>query len=100
MHTVIVKKKMVLTKGKYFVNITRSRKKICLTLYNNETNRVLYANGVKNHYFKAKDSQIKPYSLCLENISKDLTVSNGKICNFSLSYEAIDVNDIESIHRC
>ena len=56
MHTVIVKKKMVLTKGKYSVNITRSRKKICLTLYNNETNRVLYANGVKNHNFKAKDS--------------------------------------------
>lgn len=74
MHTVIVKKKMVLTKGKYSVNITRSRKNICLALYNIAANSVLYVNRVKNHHFKAT------YPMCLENISKDLTVLNGKIC--------------------
>ena len=56
MHTVIVKKKMVLTKGKYSVNMTRSRKNICLALYNNAVNSVLYANRVKNHHVKAKGS--------------------------------------------
>ena len=28
------------------------------------------------YQFKAKDSEIKPYSLCLDNISKDFTLDN------------------------
>ena len=30
-------------------------------------------NGVQIYQFKAKDSEIKPYPLCLDNISKDFT---------------------------
>ena len=32
----------------------------------------------KIYQFKAKNSEIKPYPLCLENISKDFTASNMK----------------------
>ena len=38
----------------------------------------MYVNGVKIYQFKAKDSQIKPYWLCLGNISKDCTADNTK----------------------
>ena len=31
---------------------------------------------VKMYQFKAKDLDIKPYSLCLGNISKDFTLDN------------------------
>ena len=60
------------------VNITRSRKKICLSLHYNAANSFSYTNGVKIYQFKAKDSEIKPYPLCLGNISKDFTVDNMK----------------------
>ena len=47
----------------YSVNITKSRKKICLSLHYNLTNRFLYASGIKIHQFKAKDSEVKPCPL-------------------------------------
>ena len=57
------------------------------------------------HQIKVKDSKIKPYPLCLGNISKDFTVSNmkktglkGSVQVFSLVY-ASDTNDILNIHR-
>ena len=36
----------------------------------------MYVNGVQIYQFKAKDSEIKPYPLCLGNISKDFTVDD------------------------
>ena len=38
----------------------------------------MYANDVKTHQFKAKDSEIKPYPLCLGNISKDFITDDMK----------------------
>lgn len=38
----------------------------------------LYTNNVKISQFKTKDSEIKPYLLCLGNISKDLIVHSMK----------------------
>lgn len=38
----------------------------------------LYTNNVKISQFKTKDSEIKPYLLCLGNISKDLIVHSIK----------------------
>ena len=40
---------------------------------------VYHVDGVEMHQFKAKDSDIKPYPLCLDNISKGFTVSSMKI---------------------
>ena len=39
---------------------------------------IAFANTVKLYQFKAKDLEIKPYPLCLGNISKDFTLDNIK----------------------
>ena len=64
--------------AKYSVNITKSKKKICLILYYNGRDSFLYASGMKIYQFKAKDSEIKPYPLCLGDILNDFTVDNIK----------------------
>ena len=38
----------------------------------------LFVNAIKMYQFKAKESQIKQYSLCLDNISKNLTFDHMK----------------------
>ena len=63
---------------KYSVNITKSKTKICLSLHYKTANSFLHANGVKIQHVTAKDSEIKPYPLCLGNTLKDFTVSNMK----------------------
>ena len=45
-------------------------KKSCLSLHYNGANSYLFVNGTEIHKFKAKDSEIVPYLLCLGNISK------------------------------
>ena len=39
---------------------------------------LLLVNAMKMHQFKAKVSDVKPYLLCLGNISKDFTLNNMK----------------------
>ena len=63
-------------------------------------------NGIKNYKFKAKDSEIVVTPLCLGNISKDWTVDkmkktgfNGYMYDFSVDYDATDVDDIKDIHK-
>lgn len=48
----------------------------CLSLHYSESNRLLYVNGV--YQFKPKRSDIKTYSLCLRNISKEFKVNSMK----------------------
>ena len=57
--------------------------------------------------FKAKDSEIRAYPLCLGNISKDWSqdnmkktwLHNGYIYDFSTDYNAIAVSDILDFHK-
>ena len=67
-----------MVEAKYSVNITKSIKKICLSLLYNASNGFLYANGVKVYHLQVKYSEIKPYSLCLGNYSEDFAVDNMK----------------------
>ena len=62
----------------YLVNFTKKNTKFCLSLHCNGANSYLFLNGTKIIKFKAKDSEIVPYSLCLGNISKDWTNDNMK----------------------
>ena len=55
----------------YSINYTKKDTKFCLSLHYNGANSYLFVNGTEIIKFKAKDSEIKAYSLCLENISKD-----------------------------
>ena len=63
-------------------------------------------NGKNIIKFKAKDSEILLYSLCLGNISKDSanddkkkTGFNGYIYDFSTDYNVINKSDILDIHK-
>ena len=55
----------------YSINFTKKNRKFCLILHYNGTNSYSFVNGTEIIKFKAKDSEIIPYSLCLGNISKD-----------------------------
>ena len=66
----------------------------------------MFVNGTEIHRFTAKDSEIVATPSCLGNISKDLSVDNmnktgfnGYVYDFSVDYDAIDVNDIVDIDK-
>ena len=50
----------------------------CSRLNYNGSNSFLYLSGIKVYQFKAKDSKLKPYLLCLGNTLKYSTVKNIK----------------------
>ena len=63
-------------------------------------------NGREIYKFKEKDSEIVASPLCLENISKDWSIDNmkktefnGYVYDFSVDYDATDVDDILDIHK-
>ena len=75
-------------------------------LHYNGANSYLFVNGTEIIKFKAKDSEILAYSLCLGNISKDWSHDNikktglkGYVYDFSTDYNAIAVSDIFEIHK-
>ena len=68
-----------------------------LSFHNNGSNSFLFVNDSKLYQFKAKVSEIKPYILCLGNISEDFTIDNMKNTGlkevenvFFVDYSAID----------
>ena len=117
----IIRKKNILTVGKgptqglehtltaeklYSINFTKENTKFCLSLHYNGANSYLFVNGTEIIKFKAKDSEIVAYLLCLGNISKDFSVDNmkktrlkGYVYDFSVDYNAIAVADILDIHK-
>ena len=75
-------------------------------MHYNGTNSCLFVNGTKIIKFKAKDSEILAYLLCLGNISKGWSRDNmkkagfnGYIYDFSTDYNSIGANDIKDIHK-
>ena len=81
-------------------------KKFCLILHYNGDNSYLFVNGKKGINFRAKNSEITPYPLCLEGLSKDFSSSNrartglnGYAYDFSVDYNAIAVDDIVDIQE-
>ena len=66
-----------------------------------------FVNATKIYQFKANDSEIKKYPLCLGNISKDSTAKNMKktvlnryVYELSVDYDIIDTSNIINIHKC
>ena len=89
----------------YSINFTKENTKFCLSLHYNGANSYLFVNGTKTIEFKAKDSEIAAYPLCLGYISKDWSVGNmkkiglkGYVYDVSVDYDAIAVSDILDIH--
>ena len=93
----------------YFINFTVTKKKFCWSLYYNGANSYLLVNGTGIYEYKAKYSEIVAIPLCLGNISKDWSTDNMKkkqqglmdiyVYDFSVDYDATDVDDIEDIHK-
>ena len=88
------------------INFTLTKKNFCLSLQYNGANSYLFVNGTEIIKFKAKDSEIVASPLCLGNISKDWSVNNmkttgftGYVFDFSVDYEATDVDDIKDIYK-
>ena len=77
-----------------------------MNLHCNGANSYLFVNGTEIPKFTAKDSEIVLNNLCLGNVSKDFSASNmkktgfnGHIYDFSVDYDAIDVDNILDIHK-
>ena len=88
----------------YWISFTVTRKKFCWSLHYNRENS--YFIGTETYKFKAKDSEIETGPLCLENIYKDWSVDNmkktgfnGYVYDFSVDYNATDVDDIKDIDK-
>ena len=90
----------------YLTNFTVTNKNFCLSLHYNGDSSYLFVNNKGIANFKAKDSEILPYQLCLGNVSKDFSPLNttntglyGYIYDFSVDYKAITNDKIHDIHR-
>ena len=62
--------------AKFPINFTQSGKRFVLSLHYNGSNSLLFVNVTKVYQFKGKTSEIKDYSPCLGNVSKDFTINN------------------------
>ena len=74
----------LIIKANHPINFAISRRIVWLGLHYNGRKSFLFANATKMYQFKTKDSELKPYLLCLGNILKDFTMDNmektGFIC--------------------
>ena len=94
----------------YPINFTVTKKKFCLSLHYNESNRYLFVNVKEIIKFKAKDSEIVASPLCLGNISEDWSTDNmkrtglnGYVYKFNVDYRPLNLSNpyktISGIHR-
>ena len=91
----------------YSINFTVTQKKFSLSLHYNGANSYLFVNDTEIYKFKAKDSEIVASPLCLGNISTDWSTDNmkkktgfnGYIYDFSVDYDATDIDDTKDIHK-
>ena len=90
----------------YSINFTVTNKNFCLNLHYNGANSYLFVNGLEIYKFKAKNSKIIATPLCLGNISKDWSINkmkrtgfNGYVYDFSVDYNATNVDDVKDAHK-
>ena len=58
--------------AQYSTNFTKLGTKFCLSLHYNGSNSFLFVNATKIFQFKAKDSEMKKYPLCLANNTNNI----------------------------
>ena len=62
----------------YPINFTQPNKRFILSPHYNGSNSFLFVNAKEICQFKAKNSEMKDYALCLGNISEYFTINNMK----------------------
>ena len=77
-----------------------------LSLHYNGANSYMFGNVTEIYQFKAKNPEIVASPLCLGNISREWSTDNmkktgfnGYFYDFSVDYNATDVDDIKNIHK-
>ena len=60
----------------YAINFTQLGKRFVLRQHYNGSKNFLFLSATEVYQFKAKDSEIKDYTLCLGNVLKDFTINN------------------------
>ena len=90
----------------YLTSFTVDNKTFCFSLHYNGDNSYLFVSGKEIIKFKAKDSEIMPYPLCLGKNSKDFDFSymrttgiGGYIYDFSVDYNAVTNDKMLDIHN-
>ena len=75
-------------------------------MHYNGINSYSFVNGVESDKFKANYSKINAAPLYLLNVSKRFSVDNikstvlyGYVCDFSIYYDSIDVDNILDTHK-
>ena len=91
---------------KYPINFTESGERFVLSLHYKGSNSFLFINATKIYKFKGKDSEIKPYPLWLDNISKDFTFNmmkktelKGSVKVFSVDFNVNDTSNILDVDK-
>ena len=94
-------------KGKYPINFEKSGKGFVLSIHCNGSKSFLFVNATKVYQFNAKNSEIKDYSLCSGNVSKDFKINNMKKTGLKgvlkffvvVGFNAIDTKNILVNHK-
>ena len=90
----------------YSHNFTLDNRIFCLSLHYNGDNSYLLVNGKEVTKFKAKNSELIKYPMCLESLSKDYKKNSrkdtelfGNVYDFSVDYSVITNDEILDIHK-
>ena len=59
----------------YSPNFTVNNKTFCLSLHYNVDNSYLFVNGKEVTKFKAKNSELRKYPMCILDLSKDYNIN-------------------------
>ena len=96
----------LIAEAKYPITFTQLGKRFVLSQHYNGSNSFLFVNAMKVYQFKAKNPEIKDYSLGLVIVSKGFTINNlkktvlkGVARFFSVDFNSNDSNDILDIHK-
>ena len=88
----------------YLPNFTLDNKTFCLSLHYNDDN--LFVNSKEVTKFKAKNSELIKYHMCLEGLLKDYYTNSrkgtelyGNIYDFSVDYSAVTNDEMLDIRK-
>ena len=89
----------------YSPNFTVDNKIFCLILHYNGDNSYLFVNSKEVTIFKANNSELIKYRMCIGGLSKDYDRDNrkntglyGNVYDFSVDYSVISNDKILDIH--
>ena len=100
----ITRTETIKAKKEIKTNCTITNEKFVLSLHYNGDDSYLFVNGIQQHKFKAKGTEIKPRKLCLGGFSEDTSLisyalGNGKIYHFSVDYQQATIDKTQKIHK-